>query len=50
MKSDEKNSADVAKFRQELAAVRRRLRANAKRVKKLSTDTEILVRKVKPED
>jgi hypothetical protein len=50
MKPEDKKQSDVAKFRQELAAVRRRLRANAQRMKKLSSDTEILTRKLKPEE
>jgi hypothetical protein len=50
MKSENKHITEVARFRSEVAALRRRLRANAKRAKKLSSDTEILVRRVKPEE
>jgi len=48
MNSNDKKTRDVAKFRQELAVLRRRLRANAMRTKKLSSDTGILARKANP--
>jgi hypothetical protein len=48
--TDKRGSEEIIKFRQELAALRRRLRANAKKSKNLSSDTEILLKKIKPEE
>jgi len=46
-RSDKHISSDLARFRQEMAALRRRLRANAKKSKKLSSDTEVLIKRIK---
>ena len=47
MEADGNKSADdLAKIRQEIAALRRRLKVSARRNRKLSSDTELLLKKV----
>jgi hypothetical protein len=45
-----KSAEDLVKIRREIIALRRRLKATARRNRKLSSDTEMLLRKVEKPD
>jgi hypothetical protein len=47
---DEKTSEDLAKIRQDIVALRRRLKINRAKSKRLSSDTEFLLKKVEKRD
>ena len=42
----DKSAEDLAKIRQEIVALRRRLKVSARKNRKLSSDTEMLLKKV----